>query len=334
MTKTISFILVTTLSLTSSFGQGKMTKFKIDGKVQGYSNGTILYLHDLSDGSYKKIDSAIITNNMFTFNGQLKTKYLKSAISTTDFADRVTFWVEKGLTSFIAEKGKFKKAVIKGLNIQEDQNRLNELLQSSKNQKETEYSFVKSNPKSIVSAYVLSVYCSSWNKDTVSTLFNSFSKELKATNYGKKIFDFITLNRNIKIGDKFVDFAQKDTSNKVVKLSVTEGKVVLLEFWGSWCGPCREENPSLVKIYNEFKQKGFEIFGVASETDKQQWKKAIKADRLTWINVTDLNGSNNKASMIYGVSGYPTNFLIDKDGTIIVKDVHGEDLRNWLLKIL
>ena len=104
-----------------------------------------------------------------------------------------------------------------------------------------------------------------------------------------------------------MDFAQKDTSNKVVKLSDIEGKIVLLEFWGSWCGPCREENPLLVKIYNEFKQKGFEIFGVASETDKLQWKKAIKADGLTWTNVTDLKGSNNKAAMIYGVSGYPTN---------------------------
>lgn len=334
MAKTIILFLSATLFLTSSFGQGKIAKFKIDGKVQGYSNGTMLYLHDLSDGSYKKIDSTLITNNQFSFNGQLKKRYLKSAISTTDFADRTTFWLEKGLTSFMAEKGRFKQAIIKGFKIQEDQNKLNRLLENSENQKETEYSFVKDNPNSIVSAYVLSVYSSSWNKDTVSTLYKSFSKEVKQTDFGKKIFTFLSLNRNIKIGDKFVDFSQRDTTGKFIKLSSIQSKCILLEFWGSWCGPCREENPSLVKIYNEFKQKGFEILGVASETDKQQWAKAIKADGLNWINVTDFKGGDNKAAMIYGVSGYPTNFLIDKDGIIIAKNVYGDDLRNWLLKIL
>lgn len=334
MVKTTLFFLAATFFLTNSFGQVKITKFKIEGKVQGYSNGTMLYLHDLSDGSYKKIDSTLIANNQFSFNGQLKTKYLKSAISTTDFADRTTFWLEKGLTSFIAEKGKFKKAIIKGVKIQEDQNKLNNLLENSENQKETEYSFVRDNPNSIVSAYVLSVYSSSWNKDTVSALYKSFTKEVKQTAYGKKIFTFLSLNRNIKIGDKFVDFSQMDTTGKFVKLSSIKSKYILLEFWGSWCGPCREENPTLVKIYNEFKQKGFEIFGVASETDKQQWTKAIKADGLSWINVTDFRGSDNKAAMIYGVSGYPTNFLIDKDGIIISKNIYGADLRNWLLKVL
>jgi peroxiredoxin len=334
MTKIISFFLAATLFLTSSFGQGKISEFKIDGKVQDYSNGTMLYLHDLSDGSYKIIDSAIIIDDEFTFNRQLKTKYLKSAISTTDFADRITFWIEKGLTSFNAEKGRFNKAVIKGLKIQEDQNNLNKLLESSENQKETEYSFVKRNPNSTVSAYVLSIYCSSWNKDTVSNLYKSFSKEIQQTTFGKKIFTFLSLNRNIKIGDKFVDFSQKDTTGKFVKLSNIKSNCILLEFWGSWCGPCREENPSLVKIYIEFKQKGFEILGVASETNKQQWTKAIRADGLNWINVTDFKGSDNNAAMIYGVSGYPSNFLIDKDGTVIAKDVYGDDLRNWLLKLL
>ena len=238
------------------------------------------------------------------------------------------------MTSFIAEKGKFNEAVIKGLNIQQDQNSLNKLLESSENQKETEHSFVKRNPNSVVSAYVLSVYRSSWNKDTVSNLYNQFSKELKQTNFGKKIFTYLFLNRNIKVGDKFVDFSQKDKTGKLIKFSNIKSNCILLEFWGSWCGPCREENPSLVRIYNEFQQKGFEILGVAAETNKQQWIKAIKEDGLNWINVTDLKGSDNDAAMIYGVSGYPSNFLIDKDGTIIAKDVYGDDLRNWLLKLL
>ena len=334
MTKIISLIFSVIVCFSGVFGQTKVTKFKIDGKVIGFSNGTKLYLHDLSEGSYKKIDSAFITNGKFSFSGHIKTKYLKSSITTTDFADRVSFWIENGLTSFFAEKGNFNKAIIKGSIIQADQNRFNKLLDTAKNTKEAEFHFVKSNPKSVISAYVLSVYCSTWAKDTISNLYKSFSKEMKATDFGKKIFDSITLNRDIKVGDKFVDFSQKDTSNNGVKLSDFKDKVVLLEFWGSWCGPCREGNPSLVKIYNEFKLKGFAILGVASETDKKQWLKAIKMDGLLWTNVTDLKGNNNKAAIIYGVSGYPTNFLIDRNGTIIAKNLYGDDLRNWLAKNL
>ena len=89
-----------------------------------------------------------------------------------------------------------------------------------------------------------------------------------------------------------------------------------------------------MEIYNDFRLKGFEIFGVASETDREKWITAIKADKLTWINVTDLKGSSNKAVLIYGVSGYPTNYLIDKNGIIIAKDIYGDELRKALLKIL
>ncbi len=334
ITKPIPFVFIATIFLSSVTVQTKPSKFNIEGKVQGYSNGTKLYLHDLSDGSYKQIDSTIISNDQFSFSGYIKTKYLRSSISTTDFSDRASFWLEKGLTSFEANKGNFNKAVIKGAKIQDDQNRLKKIIDTAKNVHEAEYLFVKNNPASVISAHILSVYCSSWEKETVSTLYKSFSKKVKATGYGEKISAFISLNRDIKVGDEFVDFKQKDSSDKSVKLSDFKGKVVLLEFWGSWCGPCREANPSLVKLYNEFNQKGFEIVGVAAETDKQKWINAIKTDGLTWVNVTDLKGSDNKAAMIYGISGYPTNFLIDKSGTIIAKEVYGEELRKLLLKIL
>lgn len=334
MTIKTSLFLGTIFITTFLFGQTQNSKFTIVGQVQGFGNGTKIYLNDLSDGSYKKIDSTSIVNKKFIFNGQLKTKFLKSSISTGDYSDRVTLWLEKGLTTFSANKGKFSKAEIKGSKIQEKFTELTKLRDTLEKTDQVDYSFIKQNPKSVIAAHTLGSYCNLWGKDTVSALYNSFSKEVKQSIFGKKISTFLTLNRNIKIGDKFVDFTQKDTSGKFVKLSDIKSKYILLEFWGSWCGPCREENPSLVKIYNEFKNKEFEIFGVASETNKQQWTKAIKADGLNWINVTDFKGGDNNAAIIYGVSGYPSNFLIDKDGTIIAKDVYGDDLRNWLLKIL
>lgn len=335
MTKTALPFFAATFFISFAFGQTKNANFKIEGEVQGYSNGTKLYLNDLTDGSYNnQIDSTIISNNKFTFTGKIKTEYLKSAISTTDFEDRVFFWLEAGKSTFLAEKGKFKKAIILGSKIQGDQNELNKFRDTAENTESIDYLFIKNNPNSIVAAQTLSSYCNFWTKDTVSILYNSFSKKIKSTDNGKKIFDFLSLNRNIKIGDKFVDFTQLDTANRKIKLSDFKGKVVLLEFWGSWCGPCREENPSLLKIYNDYRAKGFEIFGVATETDKKQWIKAIKTDGLTWTNVTDLKGSSNKAALIYGVSGYPMNFLIDRNGIIIAKEIYGDDLRKMLLKTL
>ena len=334
MTIKTSLFLLAIFITTLLWGQTQNSKFTIAGKVQGFNNGTKIYLNDLSDGSYKKIDSSVVVNGKFTFNGHLKSNFLKSNISTADYSDRVTFWLEKGLTIFSADKGNFNKADIKGSKIQGEYTELTKLRGSLKKIDQVDYTFIKQNPKSVIAAHTLSSYCNLWGKDTVSALYNLFSKEVKLTSFGKKISTFLTLNRDLEIGDKFVDFSQRDTLGKFVNLSNIQNKCILLEFWGSWCEPCREENPSLVKIYNEFKQKGFEILGVASETSKEQWTKAIKTDGLSWINVTDFKGGNNNAAMIYGVSGYPSNFLIDKEGTIIAKDVYGDNLRNWLLKIL
>ncbi len=320
--------------ITSLCGQPPNSKFTIKGQVQGFENGSIIYLNDVTDGNYKKIDSAFVIDSKFSFVGQIKTKYLKSSITSADYNDRVTFWLEKGFTSFEAEIGNFAKAQIIGSTIQKKWSEFIYLLDAAKNAEQAEFMFIKENPNSIIAAYALSNNLKTWSKDSISTLYKVFSSDVKQTDFGKKISGFISLYRNIKIGDKFIDFSQKDISNKIVKLSDFKNNIVLLDFWGSWCGRCREENPALVKIYNEFKLKGFEILGVASETDKTQWLKAIKTDSLTWTNISYLKGGNNKAALIYGVTGYPTNFLIDKTGTIIAQDIYGEDLKNLLLKIL
>jgi peroxiredoxin len=165
-------------------------------------------------------------------------------------------------------------------------------------------------------------------------LYNNFSKGVNNTYYGKKIREYIALNKNINIGDKYADFSQNDAKGKAIKLSDFKGKVVLLEFWGSWCVPCRKGNPELVKIYNEFNSNGFEILGVAADTKKIEWLNAIETDKLPWTNVTDLNGDKNTAALIYGVSYYPTNFLIDRTGTIVARDLIGEKLKEKLKEIL
>ena len=117
-------------------------------------------------------------------------------------------------------------------------------------EKELDINYVKNNPNSLISTNLLNVYSSTWGKEKVAELYQNLSTEMKNTSYGKNIKDFITLNQEIKIGGKYVDFEQANTAGKIIKLSNIKAKYILLEFWGSWCGPCREENPNLVKTYN------------------------------------------------------------------------------------
>jgi thiol-disulfide isomerase/thioredoxin len=116
-------------------------------------------------------------------------------------------------------------------------------------------------------------------------------------------------------------------------LSDYKGKILLLEFWASWCGPCRKENPDLVEVYRHYKGKGFEILGVALDKDKSEWLDAIDHDELPWTNVCDLQGDRNEAAIIYGVSAIPANFLIDRNGIVLARNLRSEELAETLRKI-
>lgn len=194
--------------------------------------------------------------------------------------------------------------------------------------------FIIDHPNSIISAHVLSVYASAWGKDTVSMLYKGLSENIKQSSYGKDVAEFISLNKNPKVGDRYVDFTQKNTKGVDVSLSDFAGKVILLNFWGSWCGPCRENNVGLVKLYKEFKDQGFVIFGVAADGGKKEWLDAIAKDQMTWPNVTDFNGPKNKAALAYGIYKFPTNYLIDRKGILVAMDLYGDALRTRVKEML
>ncbi len=138
-----------------------------------------------------------------------------------------------------------------------------------------------------------------------------------------------------KVGDVPPNIKLKDVNGKELALTSLKGKVVLLDFWASWCGPCRKENPNVVQAYMKYKDKGFTVFSVSLDSNKDQWLAAIKKDGLIWVNhVSDLQGWNSSAAKLYGVRGIPATFLIDKSGKIVAANLRGAELEQALEKLV
>ena len=195
--------------------------------------------------------------------------------------------------------------------------------------------FVKANPGAFASVLLLDGNARTMELQELESLYHALSPTYKETRSGKSIVKGIEARKITAIGKTAPDFTQPDTMGRAVKLSDLRGKYVLVDFWASWCGPCRAENPNLVKSFNRFKDKGFTVLGVSLDQPgkKEAWMAAIHKDGLGWTQVSDLKFWDNEAAVLYGIKAVPANLLLDREGKIIAKDLRGAELDKKLSEV-
>lgn len=197
-----------------------------------------------------------------------------------------------------------------------------------------ELAFIKSHPDSYVTLDMVASKGGIINPKTFEPLLNGLSPRLKNTETAKKLAIKLDKTKKTAIGVMAADFSQPDVNGKMIALSSFKGKYVLLDFWASWCGPCRAENPHVLKAYNEFKDKNFDVFAVSLDDKKENWLKAVKDDAMPWTQVSDLKGWKNQAAGMYAITAIPQNFLINPEGKIIASNLRGEDLAKKLKELI
>jgi peroxiredoxin len=347
----------------------KDTSYTILGRITGQDTGMVYLQHRTYSNT---LDSVKLDHGYFTFKGKadsVELCFLGIAVNGNRQFKKV-FFLQNGKMTVLAKKDSLQLALISGTPVQDEYTKYVDAIdartgarsaalnksymaaRAKKDQKtmdslDKEYDaldaeekqmtidYIKANPSSPVSAY--EIYRNfSYNPDPnlLDSLYKALDPSVQRDHFGRQVNDILTKAKLTAIGQPAPDFTSKDADGKPVSLSSFKGKYVLVDFWASWCGPCRQENPAVVKAYHQYHDKGFDILGVSLDETKADWLEAIKKDGLNWAQVSDLKGWKNDVAVEYGIQGIPMNYLLDKEGRIVAKGLRGEDLTKKLQELL
>ncbi|MDE6452064.1 MAG: AhpC/TSA family protein [Odoribacter sp.] len=193
---------------------------------------------------------------------------------------------------------------------------------------------IKNNADTYAAALILTNKMGGMDAEELSKEFENLGPNAQASEAGQAIAERIKKIAAVAVGQVAPDFTLNTPDGKPLSMHSIKGKVKIIDFWASWCGPCRGENPNVVKIYKEFHPKGLEILGVSLDNTKEAWLKAIEDDKLTWNHVSDLKGWGSEAAQLYAVNGIPHMVVLDENNVIVAKNLRGDALRAKVAEML
>ncbi|MBL1407181.1 TlpA disulfide reductase family protein [Sphingobacterium faecale] len=362
--KTNILTVVFLLLLGGNIALGQVINFTVQGKTDKSNDGRYIKLYYEKD-TLKIIDSVSIKKGNFQFKGKLPAPTLgKLSFESEDMGDRIDLFLSKGTVRVVA-KDSLYYANISGAKLAEDHERfaakvrpvdrefidalnvfkampegdakkayitqvLGRLDEYTRFKREAAQQFVVENPNSYVALYHLEKTASPGlaNYETTFPFYEKLSPALKATALGEQLGERLLAVKGNLTGKEYIDFVS--TTPKGDELSLKEvlksNKYTLVDFWASWCGPCRKENPHVVETYEAFNSKGFTVLSVSLDDDKGRWEEAIRQDNMPWYHVSSLKGWKEPAAQLYGIRAIPQNFLIDASGKIVASNLRGETL--------
>lgn len=361
MKKNVLFLFALALGLTACHENAK--SFKVNVSLTNGNNKTV-YLQKYVDNIPVPIDSAVITNETAVLTAPKDNPQILYALKIKDKRGSMPFFADNKNVTFVGDMNNPQAVTIMASETQAELDAYNEQLNTFDIQIRDLYAvmqqafadndsilmdslnkvgtalmeqqdsfrddYIKAHPESFVTHYILDGVKQDYPLDQLKDLMAGFTTE---SIYHDHLNDYVAKQERLEVGQPFIDFTLQTNDGERVTLSemIPQNRLTLVDFWASWCGPCRHENPVVKAAYEQFHGAGFNVIGVSVDQDESAWLKAVEEDQLPWTQVRD---AENKASESYMIYYIPSNFLFDQNGMMVAKGLRGEDLTNKLAEIL